>query len=181
MEQSAISKVRPGVKFSDIQKQTFEELYSGLQKIGFLNASVSLTQYSELGLGRLFMPHSLGHFLGLYTHDVGECTSQKVREETISVCQSITSPNIQLEPGMVTTIEPGFYFIPSLVSKFQTDPKTKDCFDFARIGEYMHLGGVRIEDNILVQNEGSKALTSVPRTVAQIEAHMSSETFRFNS
>ncbi|KAL3308430.1 hypothetical protein Ciccas_013039, partial [Cichlidogyrus casuarinus] len=77
-----------------------------------------------------------------------------------------------LEAGMVLTVEPGCYFIDILLKKALADPKTAKFFDKEILQRYIHVGGVRIEDNVVITETGSELLTDVPRTVEEIEQWM---------
>lgn len=101
------------------------------------------------------MPHGLGHFLGIDTHDVGTHRSELI-----------------LEPGMVVTVEPGIYFISSLLEPAFADPQKSKFLNEAKIREYWDFGGVRIEDNVVITDDGIENLTNCPRTVEQIEVTM---------
>ena len=73
---------------------------------------------------------------------------------------------------MVTTIEPGIYFIQGLFDEVKLNDKIKDYFNFDKIKEYMDVGGVRLEDNIVVTPSGYKVMTNCPRTTEEIEKCM---------
>lgn len=119
----------------------------------------------------------MGHFLGLFTHDVGECYFRKDKDgnETEVPCVSPISKNIVLEKGMMLTIEPGIYFHQVLIDKYAADEEKKEFIDFDKVKEYFLVGGVRIEDDIVVTEDGYENMSILPRTVEEIEAFMASE------
>lgn len=162
---SAIRAVRPGASFAEVQKQCFETICEGLLEIGVLKGS--LAELVEKKLYRYFMPHSLGHFLGLYVHDVGPVQDKEGRLTPQSVTQLP-----ELKEGMVTTIEPGIYFIDSLLQKALDSPETSAHVVAERLQQFRGVGGVRIEDDVLVTGSGARVLTSGARKVAEIEAAM---------
>jgi len=168
-QRDSMAMVRPGIKFSVVQKKSFEVLCEELLKIGFYkNATVE--QLMEKRLFGLVMPHSLGHYLGLYTHDVGCCLYSD--KDHCTVTTPVTSPDQLLEEGMVITVEPGIYFIRSIIEDIKKNPE-KACFvDFDKVEEYFYVGGVRIEDDVLVTKDGFENLSPLPRTVEEIEAFM---------
>ena len=115
--------------------------------------------------------------MGLYTHDVGECYFPKDKDGKVTEvphCGSVTQ-NCTLQAGMVITIEPGIYFHRVLIDKFKNDEKRTGFFDWDKVEEYVSVGGIRIEDDVLVTEDGFENLSIVPRTVEEIEAFMKKE------
>jgi len=123
------------------------------------------------------MPHSLGHFLGLYTHDVGPCYFPKDKDGVVSdIPHTRAAPqDVILEPGMVLTVEPGIYFNRLLITQFQENTEVTDLFDWERVEEYFEVGGVRIEDDVIVTEDGFENMSILPRTVEEIEEFMAKE------
>jgi Xaa-Pro dipeptidase len=114
-----------------------------------------------------FMPHGLGHLIGLDTHDVGGYPEGAVRDDR----RGFKSLRMQrrLEPGMVLTVEPGVYFIDCLLDELLQG----DAQHFVVPGaleRFRGTGGVRLEDSVLVTADGARNLTTCPRTVADVEA-----------
>lgn len=118
------------------------------------------------------MPHGLGHLIGLDVHDVGGYLPQCPPRSDKPGLKSLRHAR-ELKPGMVTTNEPGCYFI-----EFLLDGKGHDVdlsqVNIAKAKEYLEVGGVRIEDAIVITEHGNEILTPsfLPRTVAEIEAFM---------
>ena len=76
-----------------------------------------------------------------------------------------------LRPGYVLTIEPGIYFIPQLIDKWKSENKFTDYINYAEVEKYRAFGGVRIEDNVVVTEEGRQVIgKSIPKSVAEVEA-----------
>jgi Xaa-Pro dipeptidase len=107
----------------------------------------------EAGVTRAFFPHGLGHSLGLQTHDVG-CAQVRPKARNPHLRNTST-----IAAGQVFTIEPGIYFIPALLDELEAGPHA-GAVDWRLVGELRRLGGIRIEDDLLVAaDEGTRNLT----------------------
>ena len=118
----------------------------------------------------LFMPHGLGHFMGLDVHDVGGYPEGVERSPEPGL-RSLRAGR-RLEPGMVITVEPGIYFIEALLGPALADPKLSRYLALKVVERFRGFGGVRIEDDVAVTTTGADNLTRVPRTVDEIESVM---------
>lgn len=142
-QKAAIEMVKPGIRFLDLHSKTIQIITEGLVDLGLLQGSPE--SLIAQGAYQKFFMHKTGHWLGSDVHDVGEYLD----DEGLSR---------KLEPGMVTTIEPGIYVGPHLSSEVSR--------------EFHHIG-IRIEDDIVVTADGCHNLTSkVPKEIAEIEALM---------
>jgi len=75
------------------------------------------------------------------------------------------------EPGHVFTVEPGCYFIPELIGKWKAEGKFREFINYDRIDKYMSVGGIRIEDNVMITEKGHRVLGKpIPKTVQEIES-----------
>jgi Xaa-Pro dipeptidase len=116
------------------------------------------------------MPHGLGHLMGLDVHDVGGYPEGVTRSEEPGL-RSLRCGR-RLEAGMVITVEPGVYFIDAVLEPALADPRYAPFLVPEAIARFRGKGGVRIEDDVLVTAAGATNLTSVPRTVDEIERVM---------
>jgi Xaa-Pro dipeptidase len=121
-------------------------------------------------LGAVFMPHGLGHLLGLDTHDVGGYPpgTERIAAPGINKLRM----NRRLAAGMVLTVEPGCYFIAPLLAAAAADPAQAPLLVPEALARFASFGGVRLEDDILVTEDGIENMTRCPRTVAEVEAVM---------
>lgn len=163
-----IIAARPGVKMEDLHLHACRVILEGLKNIGILRGNVD--DMMEQNIFALFFPHGLGHFLGLDTHDVGGY---------LKGVDPIDRPGLRflrarrtLEAGMVITIEPGIYFIPALLKPAFEDKFKKDFLNINALKSMMDFGGIRVEDNIVITQEGCENLTDVPKKRKDIEAFM---------
>jgi Xaa-Pro dipeptidase len=160
--------VKPGVQLRQCQARAFEIICEDLLKIGIFKDATP-KELVEKRLWALVMPHSLGHYLGLYTHDVGCCVHSD--KDNCTVSTPVTG-DVNLEAGFVVTVEPGIYFIRSIIEDHKKNPEKAKYINFDKVEEYFYVGGVRIEDDVLVTETGFENLSPLPRTVEEIEAFM---------
>jgi len=163
------ARMRPGVEWVAMHELAERVLLEGLVAMGVVVVPPGgMQELVDANVAALFMPHGLGHLLGLDTHDVGGYPKGAVRA-TRAGLRSLRSVR-PLAAGMVLTVEPGCYFIPALLGPALADPATARLLDGGRIRGLYRLGGVRLEDNVVVTPDGVEVLTKVPRTVAEVEA-----------
>ena len=115
----------------------------------------------------LFFPHGLGHFLGLDTHDVGGYPKGVDRIDRPGI--KFLRARRELLPGMVVTIEPGIYFVPAVLKPAIADPEKNQFLNTDKVESLLDFGGVRIEDDIIVTDDGLENMTNVPKEVDEIE------------
>ncbi len=155
LQQKLCSKAVPEVEFIELHNEAHVGIAEILTHHQVLNCSA--TEATLHGLTQPFFPHGLGHMLGLQVHDVGN-TSPISENHPLRKKYPRVRTNRKLESGMVTTIEPGIYFIPLLLKPFRTG-KYSTLFNWQLIDELIPYGGMRIEDNLVVTEHGSVNLT----------------------
>lgn len=167
-QKAVMAAIKPGVSWIEMHKLAESKVLGALIKANILNGNVE--EMLEKSLGATFMPHGLGHFLGLDTHDPGGYLKGSKRP-TDSNLKSLRTTRV-LEEGMVITVEPGCYFINSLIDQAMKDPDTC-CFIIQNeIERFRGFGGVRLEDDIVVTANGCENLTKCPREISDVEAVM---------
>ncbi|XP_028142452.1 xaa-Pro dipeptidase isoform X2 [Diabrotica virgifera virgifera] len=157
---------KPGVSWTDMHLLANRVLLEELKKGGLLQGSVD--DMIAADIAPIFQPHGLGHFVGLNVHDVGGYLEGNPERPTKPGLKSLRTARI-LEKNMVLTIEPGCYFINILLDNALADPIKSKFLVADVINTYRNFGGVRIEDDVVVTEDGIKNLTKVPRTVQEIE------------
>lgn len=163
----------PGVTYLSVHLAVSELITEGLKSLGLMKGDVKEAVAS--GAHALFFPHGLGHMMGLDVHDMEDLGQIYVGydDEVRPVDQFGTAylrMGRKLQPGFVITNEPGLYFIPALIEKWKTEKINHDFINFAKAEAYIGLGGIRIEDDILITSDGARILGQrVPADVDEVE------------
>jgi Xaa-Pro dipeptidase len=173
--------LKPGVSFADMQDLTYRTILEGLRdEAKLLKGDVE--EMMSCNLAAIFMPHGLGHMLGIDTHDVGG------KPEFSNEFEKQTRPGFAklrllrpLKQGMYITVEPGCYFIDYLVEQALADPIQSKFIHAERMKAFKGFGGVRIEDDVLITANGSVNFTRCPRSVSDIEGWMAGKITDLNA
>jgi Xaa-Pro dipeptidase len=150
LQQEVIRRIKPGMPYEDLHDEAHRLLADVLRELGI--AKGSSAEIVDRGITRVFFPHGLGHSLGVCVHDVG----MKVRPPRDN--NKFLRNTSEIEPGQVFTIEPGFYVIDALIAPLKDDERAR-MIDWKLVDELRPFGGIRIEDNVLVQPNGTRNLT----------------------
>lgn len=171
---SAIKSIKPGISYKDVHLKASTVIAEGLKALGLMKGNIKDAVKS--GAHALFFPHGLGHLLGLDVHDLenfGEGNfgyDDKIKRSSQFGLKSLRYAK-SLVPGIVITVEPGIYFIPQLIDKWKKEKKFVDFIDYQKLESYKNFGGIRIEDDVLVTNNGCRILGKpIPKTVEEVEA-----------
>jgi Xaa-Pro aminopeptidase len=172
--QRAAQALRPGITYRECHLLAWETIAEGLKNMGILKGDPA--EMAQLGVPGLFMPHGLGHMIGLDVHDMENLGEQFVgyadhqERSTLLGLRSLRLAK-QLEQGFVLTVEPGIYFIPPLIERWESSGMFKDFINYDRLKQLQGEGGCRIEDNYLITESGSRKLgPDVPQTITEVEA-----------
>ena len=156
-QQALIADIRIGLNYVDLHEATHRYLGSVLAEQGLVRCSAEAAFAS--GLTRVFLPHGVGHLIGLQTHDVGG--QQTAPEGGIRPPPS-DYPALRLTRDIAAqqtfTIEPGLYFIPMLLEEAAAGAAGKDIH-WERVNALTPFGGIRIEDNVVADDGGTRNLT----------------------
>lgn len=172
-QKTAIQAIKPGVQNKDIHIQAMTVVASGLKDLGLMKGDVH--EAVKAGAHALFMPHGLGHMLGLDVHDMeglGEnyVGYDKKTKRSDQFGLAYLRLARELLPGFVITVEPGIYFIPALIDKWIKEKKHTQFINYDEVNTYRDFGGIRLEDNVLVTDEGHRVLGKpIPKEVAELE------------
>ncbi len=171
MQNSCIERLRPGVRFHSLYILAHQIAIEGLLRLGILHGGTPEDIYKS-GASGAFFPHGLGHHVGLEVHDVSPLPIQSTGMETepFSLYQTMrnmapcTVDSPVLEEGMVITVEPGIYFSRyGFEHIYMPSPKISRFINKDVLRRYMPVGGVRIEDDILITADGYRNLTTAPK------------------
>lgn len=175
--QKALELSRPGVTYLSVHLDVCKVLAQGLKELGLMKGDVDAAVAA--GAHALFMPHGLGHMMGLDVHDMEDLGQIHVGydEETRPVAQFGTSSvrmGRRLQPGFVVTDEPGCYFIPALIDQWREKGLHKEFLNYDKIETYKDFGGIRLEDDVLITEDGCRVLGDrrTPITVEEVEEIM---------
>lgn len=167
--------VKPGMMYTEVHEAAYETLAEGLIAEGLLKGTAADAVAS--GALTMFMPHGLGHGLGMDVHDceaMGERSFDfaSIARRAAESATCIYRAAWRLRPGTVLTDEPGLYFIPALIDKCRAEGRYAGIVDYDALEAYRDFGGIRIEDDLLVTDEGCRMLGDrrLPVTVEELEA-----------
>ena len=172
-QERAIEAVRPGVEFRDVHRLACSRLLSGLKDLGLIKGDVD--QAVDAGAHTLFFQCGLGHMMGLDVHDMEGLGEQYVGyTDTIERNPEFGWKSLRLAkalaPGFVITVEPGIYFIPELIDRWKAEGKCSSFINYDMVEQYRDFGGMRVEDDILVTENGYRLLGKpIPKTIEEVE------------
>ncbi|RDW90099.1 aminopeptidase P family protein [Aspergillus mulundensis] len=165
MQEECIKRVRPGLRFRDLQELAHVIAIKGLQRLGVLKIG-TVEEIRQSGASSIFFPHGLGHHVGLEVHDVSAQPITANGHWPREFVPEMSTPLLQ--EGMVITIEPGIYFNRLALENARRLPLAK-YIDLDKAEQYIPLGGVRIEDDLLVTSTGYENLTTAPKGKEMLE------------
>ena len=154
---TAVASLKPGVSYVDLHIAAYQEIAQVLAEFDFINVSADTAVAS--GIVSTFYPHGLGHHLGLQVHDMGGFMADE-RGTHISAPEQhpFLRTSRVIEAGQVFTIEPGLYFIDSLLQALKNSANS-DQVNWPKVDEMRRFGGIRIEDNIIVHQSHNENMT----------------------
>ncbi len=161
-EERAIAKCVPGAEWKEIHLACAIELVGGLVAMGVMRGAPESLVEQEAHT--LFFPHGLGHMVGLGVRDASGTLPGRAKDARQSL--RTLRMDLPLAPGYVVTVEPGLYFIPALLNDPVRRARFRDCINWPLVEQHLMLGGVRIEDDVLVTTEAPEILTAaIPKTL----------------
>jgi Xaa-Pro dipeptidase len=168
---AVLARLEPGVSWLEMHRVAEREVLRGLIRCGVLtdhgkDLDEVIESMMEVSLGGIFMPHGLGHLIGIDTHDVGGYSPGTPARPTRPGQRKLRTAR-ELKEGMVLTVEPGCYFIDPLLDMAMSDERQKHFFT-DRLNDFRGFGGVRLEDDVVITSDGCENLSLCPRAVEEV-------------
>ena len=176
----AFSITRPGIAYLDVHLSVARRMLEGLKDLGLVCGD--LDAMVEQGIAGLFMPHGLGHNMGLDVHDMEDLGENLVgygpgQQRSAQLGLGSLRMARPLVPGNVVTDEPGIYFIPALIEQWKKEGTDKGFVNYGKLASYYDFGGIRLEDDVLITEGGARRLGSdrLPIAPDDVEAAMAAD------
>ncbi len=151
----AISQLRPGLAWSAVHGITARVIANGLKQMGLIKSSVDAAL--ESAAISVFYPHGVGHLVGLRVRDTGHVENRNPQKH-YGVRLRV---DLNLEENYLVTVEPGCYFVEALISDEKIRSQYADFIEWREVDSWRGIGGVRIEDDILITRDGARNLTDI--------------------
>ncbi len=174
----ALEVARPGVKYADVHFSVCRLMFDRLKELGLAKGDTE--EAMRAGAHAMFLPHGLGHMMGMDVHDMESFDQINVGfdEETRPNLEQFGTNCLRmgrrLEEGFVVTDEPGIYFIPALIDEWRASGHCAEFLNFDRLETYKDFGGIRIEDDLLITADGCRFIGQdrIPYHPKDVEAYM---------
>ncbi len=169
---------KPGVKYADVHFAVCRLMFDRLKELGLAKGDTA--EAVKAGAHAMFLPHGLGHMMGMDVHDMENLDQINVGfdEETRPNLEQFGTNSLRmgrrLEEGFVVTDEPGIYFIPALIDDWKASGHCAEFLNFDLLETYKDFGGIRIEDDVLITKDGCRFIGQerIPYHPKDIEAFM---------
>ncbi len=173
---------KPGMKYMDVHFAVCRRMTDRLKELRLMKGDTE--EAVKAGAHAMFLPHGLGHMMGMDVHDMESLGQIYVGfdEETRPNLEQFGTNCLRmgrkLEEGFVLTDEPGIYFIPALIDDWKAKGHCKEFINFDKLETYKDFGGIRIEDDILITKDGCRFLGTkrIPYHPQELEEFMNKET-----
>lgn len=173
-ENRSIEMLGPGISYKEVHLEAARTITKGMQALGLMKGDVESS--IAAGAHALFFPHGLGHMMGLDVHDMEDLGEDHVgytdelKRSTQFGLKSLRLGR-ELEEGFVLTVEPGIYFIPLLIDTWKQKSTCAEYINFDKLDAYRSFGGIRIEEDYLITESGSRLLgKALAKSIADVEA-----------
>lgn len=168
---------KPGIKYYDVHMSVCRLMTEKLKELGLMKGNTD--EAVRAGAHAMFLPHGLGHMMGMDAHDMESLDQRYVGfDEEIQPSTQFGTASLRmgrrLQEGFVVTDEPGIYFIPDLIDEWRAKGHCKDFLNYDLLETYKDFGGIRIEDDLLITKDGCRYIGEqlIPYHPADVEAFM---------
>ncbi len=173
VQEKAVSMLRPGITNMDVHLAACKVVAQRMKELGLIQGDID--EAVAQGAHAIFLPHGLGHMMGLDVHDMEDLGEVHVgydgKPKSSQFGLNALRLGRELEPGFVLTIEPGIYFIPELIDKWRVEGAFTDFLNYDKLDEYKDFGGIRIEEDFVITQDGSRLLGKpLPKNIEDVEA-----------
>ena len=173
-----LNVAKPGVKYMDVHFAVCRLMTERLKELGLMKGDTD--EAVAAGAHAMFLPHGLGHMMGMDVHDMeglGQIYvgfDEETRPNLEQFGTNCLRMGRKLEEGFVMTDEPGIYFIPALIDEWKAEGHCKEFLNYEMLETYKNFGGIRIEDDILITKDGCRFLGTkrIPYHPEELEAFM---------
>ena len=156
----ALEIARPGITYMSVHQEVCKVLAQGLKDLGLMKGNID--EAVAAGAHALFLPHGLGHMMGLDVHDMENLGEVYVgyngQPKSTQFGRKSLRLGRELEPGFVLTIEPGIYFIPELIDLWRSEHKFTEFLNYDKLETYKDFSGIRNEEDYLITEDGARLL-----------------------
>jgi Xaa-Pro aminopeptidase len=172
---------KPGVKYMDVHFAVCRLMTERLKELGLMKGDTD--EAVAAGAHAMFLPHGLGHMMGMDVHDMeglGQIYvgfDEETRPNLEQFGTNCLRMGRRLQEGFVVTDEPGIYFIPALIDDWKASGHCKEFLNFDKLETYKDFGGIRIEDDLLITKDGCRFLGSkrIPYHPQELETFMEND------
>jgi Xaa-Pro aminopeptidase len=169
---ASIEMLKPGIPFKDIHYQACRIIVDGMKDLDLMKGDTE--EALQAGAHAMFFPCGLGHQMGLDIHDMENLGEEFVGYDGKPKSKQFGLKSLRLakplKPGLVLTIEPGIYFIPSLIDMWRDEKRFTDFINYENLEAYKDFGGIRNEENFVITADGYKLLgKNKPKTIEDVE------------
>ena len=174
----SIEMAKPGITYKEVHRNAYRVIFEGLRDLGLVTGNTE--EALNAGVPGLFMPHGLGHAMGLDVHDMEDLGenlvgyTNEIQRDTLFGYRSLRFGRC-LKPGHVITVEPGIYFVPQLIEKWKAEKMHTDFIHYDKLSDFYDFGGIRLEDDIVITDSGCRLVYEkrLPVTVEEIQQAVS--------
>lgn len=169
---ASIEMLKPGIPFKDIHYQACQTIVDGMKDLDLMKGDTE--EALQAGAHAMFFPCGLGHQMGLDIHDMEDLGEEYVGYDGKSKSLQFGLKSLRLAKplasGMVLTIEPGIYFIPSLIDMWRAEKRFTDFINYDNLEAYKDFGGIRNEENFVIAKDGYNLIgKNKPKTIEDVE------------